>query len=83
MEKLGMVLPQSLFARLMWVLLAGLIIAQLLSAAINFDERDRLLFKASGIQYAQRIADTVQWLDPLMLSTICWHESWKRQAGRP
>lgn len=57
--------PQSLFARLMWVLLAGLIIAQLLSAAINFDERDRLLFKASGIQYAQRIADTVQLLDPL------------------
>jgi signal transduction histidine kinase len=57
--------PQSLFARLMWVLLAGLIIAQLLSAAINFDERDRLLFKASGIQFAQRIADTVQLLDPL------------------
>lgn len=58
-------LPQSLFGRLMWVLLAGLIVAQLLSAAINFEERDKLLLKTSGIQSAQRIADTVQLLDSL------------------
>lgn len=58
-------LPQSLFGRLMWVLLAGLIVAQLLSAAINFEERDQLLLKTSGIQSAQRIADTVQLLDSL------------------
>lgn len=58
-------LPQSLFGRLMWVLLAGLIVTQLLSAAINFEERDQLLLKTSGIQSAARIADTVQLLDSL------------------
>lgn len=58
-------LPQSLFGRLMWVLLAGLIVAQLLSAWINFAERDQILLRSSGMQTAQRIADTVQLLDSL------------------
>lgn len=57
--------PQSLFWRLMGVLLAGLLVAQLLSAAINFAERDELLYRSSGIQSARRIADTVQLLDSL------------------
>ncbi len=58
-------LPRSLFWRLMLVLFGGLIVAQLLSAAINLAERDRLLFRASGIQPAQRIADIVRLLDSL------------------
>jgi signal transduction histidine kinase len=58
-------LPQSLFGRLMLVLSAGLILAQLLSAAINLVERDSLLVRASGMQPAQRIADIVTLLDSL------------------
>jgi len=58
-------LPRSLFGRLMLVLSAGLVIAQLLSAAINLAERDSLLVRASGMQPAQRIADIVRLLDSL------------------
>ncbi|MEP6720353.1 MAG: hypothetical protein ABJA77_02835 [Variovorax sp.] len=42
-------LPRSLFSRLVLVLLAGLIIAQLLSFAIHMHERGELLLQASGI----------------------------------
>ncbi|HXE49508.1 MAG TPA: ATP-binding protein [Ramlibacter sp.] len=56
-------LPRSLFGRLMLVLASGLLLAQLLSAAINLAERDRLLLTASGRQQAQRIADVVKLLD--------------------
>ena len=42
--------PQSLFGRLMLVLAGGMLVAQLLSAAFNFAERDRLLQTASGMQ---------------------------------
>jgi signal transduction histidine kinase len=58
-------LPRSLFGRLVLVLSAGLILAQLLSAAINLVERDSLLVRASGMQPAQRIADIVTLLDSL------------------
>lgn len=58
-------LPQSLFGRLAWILFGGLLIAQLLSAAINFAERDRIMFRAGGMQSAQRIADIVMLLDSL------------------
>ena len=58
-------LPRSLFGRLMLVLSAGLILAQLLSAAINLVERDSLLVRASGMQPAQRIADIVTLLDSM------------------
>ena len=58
-------LPQSLFGRLMLVLASGLIVAQLLSAAINWVERDSLLVRASGMQPVQRIADIVRLLDSL------------------
>ncbi|HEY0824080.1 MAG TPA: two-component sensor histidine kinase, partial [Ramlibacter sp.] len=56
-------LPQSLFGRLVLVLAGGLLVAQLLSAAINLAERDRLLLHAGGMQQAQRIADGVKLLD--------------------
>ena len=58
-------LPRSLFGRLMLVLAGGLIVAQLLSAAINLVERDSVLVRASGMQPAQRIADIVTLLDSL------------------
>jgi signal transduction histidine kinase len=57
--------PRSLFGRLLLVLSAGLIVAQLLSATINLAERDRVLLRASGMQPAQRIADIVVLLESL------------------
>ena len=56
-------LPQSLFGRLMLVLASGLVVAQLLSAAINLSERDTALVRVMGMQPAQRIADIVRLLD--------------------
>ena len=58
-------LPRSLFGRLLLVLAGGLLVAQLLSAAINAAERGRLLSGSFGMQPAQRIADVVQLLDGL------------------
>jgi signal transduction histidine kinase len=58
-------LPDSLFGRLVLVLAGGLLLAQLLSAAINLAERDRLLLTAGGVRHAQRIADVVKLLDPM------------------
>jgi signal transduction histidine kinase len=58
-------LPASLFGRLMGVLAIGLMLAQLLSAAINVAERDQLLTRGFGLQPAQRIADVVALLDGL------------------
>lgn len=57
--------PRSLFSRLVLVLLAGLVVAQLVSFAIHMHERGELLSRASGMQSAQRIADTVKLLDSL------------------
>jgi signal transduction histidine kinase len=59
------VLPRSLFGRLLLVLAGGLLVAQLLSAAINAAERGRLVSGSFGMQPAQRIADVVQLLDGL------------------
>lgn len=58
-------LPQSLFGRMVFILLGGLTVAQLLSAAINLRERDQLLYRTSSMQSAQRIADIVKLLDRL------------------
>ncbi|OIQ94238.1 osmolarity sensor protein EnvZ [mine drainage metagenome] len=58
-------LPASLFGRMMLILFSGLVLAQILSASINFAERDRLLLRSSSMQSAQRIADIVKLLDSL------------------
>jgi signal transduction histidine kinase len=58
-------LPASLFGRMMLILFSGLVFAQILSASLNFAERDRLLLRSSGMQSAQRIADIVKLLDSL------------------
>jgi signal transduction histidine kinase len=55
--------PRSLFGRLVLILLSGLILAQLVSAYLNLSERDQLLYRASGMQAAQRIADVSKLLD--------------------
>ncbi len=60
---MGWLLPRSLFGRLVMVLLGGLIVAQLAAAYINLAERDRLLYRAGGMQLAQRIADIARLLD--------------------
>jgi signal transduction histidine kinase len=57
--------PRSLFGRLVLVLLAGLALAQLATVYLNFSERDRLLYRAGGMQLAQRIADISRLLDSL------------------
>lgn len=58
-------LPRSLFSRMVLVLLAGLIVAQLTSFAIFWQERGQLMLRTSGMRSAQRIADIVKLLDPL------------------
>jgi len=57
--------PASLFGRLVGVLILGLVLAQGLSAWINWAERDRVLLQAAGLQPAQRVADIVRLLDSL------------------
>ena len=58
-------IPQSLFGRLVLVLLGGLIVAQLLSTAISLSERDQTLFSYSDEQWAQRDAAAVALMDSL------------------
>ena len=58
-------LPRSLFGRLMLVLVSGLVVAQLLSTAINLVERDSAISRLSGMRPAQRIADIVNLLDSM------------------
>ena len=48
-------LPRSLFGRLVLVLLAGLVLAQLLSAAISISERDQ-----TAIQLQRRAVGTAR-----------------------
>ena len=57
--------PRSLFGRLVGVLAVGLVLAQGLSAWINWAERDRMLLQVAGMQPVQRVADIVRLLDPL------------------
>jgi len=58
-------LPRSLFGRLVLILLAGLIFAQLATAYINLAERDQLLYRAGGMRLAQQMSDIVKLLDTL------------------
>jgi signal transduction histidine kinase len=62
------IVPDSLFGRLVLVLLAGLLGAQLLSAAILFQDRGLGVYGASGLQSAQRFADIVRLFDTIPAS---------------
>ncbi|MDH4290950.1 MAG: two-component sensor histidine kinase, partial [Aquincola sp.] len=57
--------PRSLFGRMVGVLAFGLVLSQVLSAWINWAERDRVLLEAAGMQPVQRVADVVRLLDSL------------------
>jgi len=58
-------LPRSLFARMVLILLGGLVAAQLLSFAIHWQERGEFIMRATGMHSAQRIADIVRLLDSI------------------
>ena len=58
-------LPRSLFARMVLVLLSGLAVAQLLSFAIHWQERGEFMLRATGMRSVQRIADIVRLLDSI------------------
>ena len=58
-------LPRSLFARMVLILLGGLVVAQLLSFAIHWQERGEFVMRAMGMRSAQRIADIVRLLDSI------------------
>jgi signal transduction histidine kinase len=51
--------------RLVLVLAAGLLVAQIAGFALHMQERSELLARASGMQSAQRIADIVNLIDPM------------------
>lgn len=56
-------LPRSLFARMVLVLLLGLVLAQFLSLAVHWRERGEFVMRAMGMRSGQRIADIVKLLD--------------------
>ncbi len=58
-------LPQSLFSRMVLILLGGLILVQSISVVFHFRERDRLLFRSNSMESAQRISDTLRLLNSL------------------
>lgn len=58
-------LPSSLFGRLVLILLLGLTLAQFLSAAISFNERDAALFRFTDLQWAQRDAEAIALMESL------------------
>ena len=58
-------LPQSLFGRLVLILLTGLVVAQILAASLSFYERNQALVYFSDRQWAEQDADLVSRLDRL------------------
>jgi signal transduction histidine kinase len=58
-------LPRSLFSRMVIILLGGLVLAQLLSFAIHWQERGQFMQRAVGVRSAERIADIIVLLDSI------------------
>ncbi|MFV1992334.1 MAG: ATP-binding protein [Acidiferrobacterales bacterium] len=61
-------LPNSLFGRLALILLSGLILAQLVGTALEFRDRGKRMFQASGLYSAERIAAIVRLLDDVNIT---------------
>ncbi len=57
--------PQSLFGRLVIILVTGLIVAQLVGIIIHWRDRGQALFRFGGVQLAHRIVEVVELLEPL------------------
>lgn len=58
-------LPQSLFSRMVLILLGGLLLVQSISVIYHFRERDRLLNRSNSMESAQHIADSIRLLESL------------------
>lgn len=58
-------LPRSLFSRMVLVLLGGLVIAQVASLAVYWQDRGEFMQRAMGMRSAQRIADITRLLDSM------------------
>jgi signal transduction histidine kinase len=56
-------LPKTLFARMVLVLLAGLVVAQFLSLAVHWRERGEFMMRTAGYYSAGRVAEIVKLLD--------------------
>lgn len=56
-------LPRSLYSRLVVVLLGGLVIAQLASLAVYWQDRDDFMQRAMGMRSVQRVVDITRLLD--------------------
>lgn len=56
-------LPRSLYSRLLLVLLGGLVIAQLASLAVYWQDRGEFMQRAMGMRSVQRIVDITRLLD--------------------
>ncbi|MGH8377543.1 MAG: ATP-binding protein, partial [Gammaproteobacteria bacterium] len=60
--------PRSLFGRLMLVLIAGLIVAQIIATFLSLHERDQALVHFSDQQWVQRNVDAVRLIESLPVS---------------
>jgi signal transduction histidine kinase len=56
-------LPRSLFARMVLILVTGLVLAQAASLAIYWRDRDEFMQRALGMRSVQRVADILRVLD--------------------
>ena len=62
--------PTSLFARMALILLAGLLTAQLTSLWLQWGERATVVSQARGLNFADRVAETIRVLEAVTLSLI-------------
>ncbi len=58
-------IPESLYGRLLAILLVGLMVPQLLSALVHLYDRDTVLHQTMGAGSAERIGSIVELLDPM------------------
>ena len=60
--------PRTLFARMVLVLVAGLIVAQFLSLAVHWRERGEFMMRTAGVYSAERVAEIIKLLDATQAS---------------
>jgi signal transduction histidine kinase len=58
-------LPRSLFSRMVLVLLTGLVVAQLASLAVYWQDRGEFMQRAMGMRSVQRVADIIRLLETI------------------
>ena len=65
LQRLHLIWPRSLFGRLLLILFGGLLLAQLISAAVFWLDREQFAFRGSVARAAQRIVDLRTMLNAL------------------